>query len=185
VIETTTTYLFGPFVLVMLKRYEIHGDTAAKILADKVEMPLKVSVTLGDAQYELASTLYHLGRVWTSGHYVAKVAVRESENVMDYLCDDGHISGPTSHTDDFATSWGGDVGPPERPYMLLYKRREVPLLDNKPLPIDNLGNSCYANALVQFLRPLTVNLESVREEPWYRTWAASVAGGPTPSATSR
>ena len=188
VIETTTTYVFGPFVLVMLKRYEMSGETAAKILAEKVEMPLKVTVTLGDAPYDLASTLYHLGDAWTSGHYVAKVAVGESsENVTEYLCDDHDISDePTRRTDDSATSWEKSVGPPERPYMLLYKRREVPWLDKKPLPIANPSNSCYANALVQFLRPLTVNLESVRRDDWYEAWAASVAaGGATHSATSR
>lgn len=177
VIETYTEYSFGPFVLVLLSRNEHKYDATIKIPGSEVKMPLEVTIELRSGYYELASTLYHVGNTWKNGHYVAKVAVADNgTNVGDYLCNDKEIlNRPAPHTNDFATKFGRPRGEPERPYMLLYKHSDVPWLRTKPEPINNLGNSCYANALVQFLRPLTVNLESVTDSIWYKTWAKSVA----------
>ena len=91
-------------------------------------------------QFQLIGTVNHVGEgraneKETGGHYVAFVRKQDAW----YLCNDETIQ----RNDNYVNPMYG------QPYLLFYKRNTIALDAREPLPLSNLGNSCYLNALMQ------------------------------------
>jgi hypothetical protein len=166
-LETLTT--IGPFFVVQLQGA---NDGRSVPFAD-LKMPiqnLRQFSTKRGVQYELVSTIFKTGNVG-SGHWVAMTQAQcaDTKSRVWYVCDDDNVKSIQTSARDpvglaakqhrfdamglaYASETSGET---LAPCGLLYqqvgiKRDPIP----PPKKIKNSRQTCYGNALVQFLHPV-------------------------------
>lgn len=133
------------FLIVCIKRYEQIGLRRI-VRIEHLNFQFEELFTIKGKPYHLKAIVFHLGSTPDSGHYVARVkfkngwydfddeiAYRSNENLFE-------MRGET-------------------PYMLLYSCAEI--ADYKPKGIHQIGNSCYANSVLQFMMPILMTNREV------------------------
>ncbi|MAD25958.1 MAG: hypothetical protein CMO44_17485 [Verrucomicrobiales bacterium] len=136
----TLSYKFYDYVLIQLKIF-IKGkrkftEDEQQTLIDNGRLNLPTVDDDDDQEFQLIGSINHQGETQNSGHYVACV----KKQTGWYLCNDSTISRPYTDYPYFKEY---------QPYILFYKRIRIALDNTKPKGIENKGNSCYVNALLQ------------------------------------
>lgn len=139
----TTYQNFSDFVLIHLKIFRFLPDQAEPMKITNVPVDIEHELQLGGQQYDLIGLVKHNGQSIDRGHYIANVKRGDKW----WSADDGQIT--------VLSSGPNGVQPDDDVYMLLYHKREgeTPALlpEASPEPLQNLGASCYANAVIQLL----------------------------------
>jgi hypothetical protein len=142
----TTIRQFGNYVVIQLnifnfqKKLQLTESQYRTLISKVLMLPTNFENRNERQQFQLIGTVNHIGegranKKETGGHYVAFIRKQDAW----YLCDDTRIK----QNDNYANPRHG------QPYLLFYKRDTIALDARRPLPLSNLGNSCYLNALMQ------------------------------------
>jgi hypothetical protein len=142
----TTIRQFGNYVFIQLKIFNFEKKTKLskqqyqQLISKVLTLPTNFKNRNERQQFQLIGTVNHVGEgraneKETGGHYVAFVRKQDAW----YLCNDETIQ----QNDNYVNPIYG------QPYLLFYKRSNISLDAREPLPLSNLGNSCYLNALMQ------------------------------------
>ena len=137
---------FGNYVFIQLKIFNFEKKTKLskqqyqQLISKVLTLPTNFKNRNERQQFQLIGTVNHVGEgraneKETGGHYVAFVRKQDAW----YLCNDETIQ----QNDNYVNPMYG------QPYLLFYKRSNISLDAREPLPLSNLGNSCYLNALMQ------------------------------------
>ena len=137
---------FGNYVFIQLKiftfeeKIRLNESQYRTLISEVLMLPTNFNNRNERQSFQLIGTVNHIGEGRANeeerrGHYVAFI---KKQNAW-YLCDDTKIKQNKSYVD---PRYG-------QPYLLFYKRSSIALDARKPLPLSNLGNSCYLNALMQ------------------------------------
>jgi ubiquitin C-terminal hydrolase len=119
---------------------------------------VKDQIVIHCETYHLATILEQQG-TYGGGHYVCYVKDGEKWTILN----------------DSTKEYVDRKKATKSPYCVLYRHTSVPVVKiDRYLPAENLGNTCYANTAIQFLRPLTADMKQVYSQPFYEKWKASL-----------
>jgi hypothetical protein len=138
----TTYQNFSDFVLIHMKVFKYVMETG---VSEKIDVSVRIEnqLWLGGTQYvtgiqyDLIGLVRHQGQSIDRGHYIADV----KRGDIWWRADDAKITPLRSEPNGVQS----DV------YMLLYRKAGVQGATGVPEPLENLGASCYANAVIQLL----------------------------------
>ena len=135
-----TKYQFYEYVMIQLKIFNDDGskrklseEQQKKLINNTLQLP---TVDDGVKEFQLIGSINHQGNSIKGGHYVAVV----KKQTGWWLCNDKITTQLSTYFPYFGNN---------EPYILFYKRSSIPLDKREPKGIDNVGNSCYVNALMQ------------------------------------
>lgn len=169
-----TKYQFYDYVMIQLKIFnddeskrKLSEEHQKKLINNTLQLP---TVDDGVKPFQLIGSINHRGNSIKGGHYIAVVKKQTAPyfNERWWVCDDNKVY-------DVANSF--PYFKDHEPYILFYKRSSIPLDKRKPLGIDNEGNSCYINALMQ-------NIINVPELFIRKKLRGVATGGAAPKAGS-
>ena len=173
-----TKYQFYDYVMIQLKIFNDNGskrklseEQQKKIINNSLQLP---TVDDGEQPFQLIGAINHLGPSITSGHYLAVVKKQTAPNFSAtwWVCDDNSVYDVQRNSFPYFKD--------HEPYILFYKLSSIPLDKRKPLGIDNQGNSCYINALMQNI----INVPELFIRKQFGVAPRRATGGAPPKAGS-
>ena len=146
-IKNTIYQTVGDYLIVELIKY----DKLQRINDDKIKIKISDTINIKDEnnkniKFNLIGTINHLGVNMNLGHYTSYIKKNTNEYEW-YHCDDNKIKGHTR--DEIFTFMKTN-----KPYIIFYERENIKKngsRNRKPFGINNYGNTCFCNAVLQNL----------------------------------
>lgn len=138
VMKRTSLSDLGDFFILRftLEKYDANTGSMSKIAADNMLASVLDEFEHEGKRYQIVGKIYHQGNSLHSGHYFADIQYEDGW----YRMNDNEVKRMARPS-------------VAKPFMIMYKRVEVPF-QRSGSGIANIGNSCYANSALQFVRYL-------------------------------
>jgi ubiquitin C-terminal hydrolase len=143
----------GNYLFIQLKLFEFNKNTneSTKLSDNNVVINAEDTIKLKNiknkdkfVEYEKFGSIYHIGKDINSGHYITDI--KTSKGIKRF--NDGIVSENTSSKKNL--------------YIIIYKKKDIPLLDIDDKGITNYGNTCFFNSLFQNLFRMPKFIEELK-----------------------